>query len=80
MSKKGQRQRRRLGENAPPSSQKPEGNLAVHDLEGIAKELVTNHAFLHDLFQHSEQREWSEFYLRGQVGRIWSARRWSRWY
>jgi SRSO17 transposase len=70
MSKKGQRQRRRLRENAPPSSQKPEGNLAPRDLEGIAKELVTYHAFFHDLFQRREQREWSAFYLRGQLADI----------
>src|ERR671915_1165512 len=67
MSKKGQRQRRRLRENAPPSSQKPEGNLAPRDLEGIAEELVTYHAIFHDLFQRREQREWSAFYLRGQL-------------
>lgn len=67
MSKKGQRQRRRLQENAPPSSQKPERNLAPRDLEGMAEELVTYHALFHDLFQRREQREWSAFYLRGQV-------------
>jgi SRSO17 transposase len=70
MSKKGQRQRRRLGENAPPSSQKPEGNLAPRDLEGIAEELVAYHACFHDLFQRREQREWSAFYLRGQLADI----------
>lgn len=67
MSKKGQRQRRRLQENAPPSSQQPERNLAPSDLEGRAEELVTDHALFHDLFQRREQREWSAFYLRGQL-------------
>jgi SRSO17 transposase len=33
----------------------------------MAEELVTYHALFHDLFQRREQREWSEFYLRGQV-------------
>src|SRR5918992_1877158 len=70
MSKKGQRQRRRLRENAPPSSQKPERNLAPRDLEGIAEELVTYHALFHDLFQRREQREWSAFYLRGQLANL----------
>lgn len=70
MSKKGQRQRRRLEENVPPSSQTPKGNLAPRDLEGIAKELVTYHAFFHDLFQRREQREWSAFYLRGQLAEL----------
>jgi SRSO17 transposase len=67
MSKKGQRQRRRLQEHAPPSSQKPERNLAPRDLEGIAEELVTYHALFRDLFQRREQCEWSAFYLRGQL-------------
>ena len=67
MSQKGQRQRRRLRENPPPSSQQPGGNLAPRDLEGIAEALVTYHALFQDLFQRREQREWSEFYLRGQV-------------
>jgi SRSO17 transposase len=67
MSKKGQRQRRRLEQQAPPSGQKPEMNLAPRDLGAMAGELMTYHAQFHDLFQRREQREWSEFYLRGQV-------------
>jgi SRSO17 transposase len=67
MSKKGQRQRRRLQEQAPPSGQQPSGNLAVRDLETMAEELVSYHAQFHDLFQRREQREWSAFYLRGQL-------------
>jgi SRSO17 transposase len=70
MSKKGQRQRRRLQQSAPPSGQQPEMNLAPRDLEAMAEELVTYHALFHDLFQRREQREWSEFYLRGQVADI----------
>ena len=67
MSQKGQRQRRRLQEQGPPSSRKPERNLAPRDLAGIAEELVTYHALFQDLFQRREQREWSAFYLRGQL-------------
>jgi SRSO17 transposase len=67
MSKKGQRQQRRLQHKAPPSGQKPEMNLAPRDLDTMAKELASYHARFHDLFQRREQREWSEFYLRGQV-------------
>jgi SRSO17 transposase len=67
MSKKGQRQRRRLQEQAPPSGQQPSGNLAARDLETMAEELVSYHAQFHDLFQRREQREWSAFYLRGQL-------------
>lgn len=67
MGKKGQRQRRRLQANAPPSSQKPERNLAPRDLEAMAEELVTYHTLFQDLFQRREQRQWSAFYLRGQL-------------
>jgi SRSO17 transposase len=67
MSQKGQRQRRRLQQQAPPSGQKPEMNLAPRDLDMVAEELVSYHAQFHDLFQRREQRQWSEFYLRGQV-------------
>jgi SRSO17 transposase len=67
MSKKGQGQRRRLQQSAPPSGQKPEMNLAPRDLETMAEELLTYHALFHDLFQRREQREWSAFYLRGQL-------------
>jgi SRSO17 transposase len=70
MSQKGHRQRRRLQEHAAPSSQQPERNLAPRDLEGIAEALVTYHARFHDLFQRREQREWSVFYLRGQLADI----------
>ena len=67
MSKKGQRQRRRLQQSAPPSGQKPKMTLAPRDLKAMAEEVVRYHAQFHDLFQRREQREWSEFYLRGQL-------------
>ena len=70
MSKKGQRQRRRLQQSAPPSGQKPEMNLVPRDLEAMAEELVTYHALFHDLFQRREQREWSAVYLRGQLAEL----------
>jgi hypothetical protein len=67
MSKKGQRQRRRLQQSAPPSGQKPKMNLAPRDLKAMAEEVARYHAKFHDLFQRREQREWSECYWRGQV-------------
>jgi SRSO17 transposase len=67
MSKKGQRQRRRLHANAPPSGQQPLMHVAVRDVEAMAEELVTSHTTFADLFQRREQREWSAFYLRGQL-------------
>lgn len=70
MSRKGQRQHRRLQQSAPSSGQKPEMNLAPRDLEAMAEELVTYHALFQDLFQRREQREWSAFYLRGQLAEI----------
>jgi hypothetical protein len=70
MSKKGQRQRRRLQAEGPPSSQQSERNLAPRDLEEMAEELVTYHTLFHDLFQRREQREWSMFYLRGQLAAL----------
>src|SRR5919108_614609 len=53
MSKKGQRQRRRL--QAPPSGQEPSGNLAARDLDAMAEELTRYHAQFHDLFQRRQQ-------------------------
>jgi SRSO17 transposase len=67
MSKKGQRQRRRLQIIAPPSGQQPVMNLAPRDVEAIAEALVIYHEQFHDLFQRREQRQWSAFYLRGQL-------------
>jgi SRSO17 transposase len=70
MSNKGQRQRRRLQTSAPPSGQQPMMNLAPRDVNAIAEELVTYHERFHDLFQRREQREWSAFYLRGQLSAL----------
>jgi len=36
----------------------------------MAEELVTYHTQFHDLFQRREQREWSAFYLRGQLAEL----------
>jgi SRSO17 transposase len=69
MSKKGQRQRRRL-QAAPPSGQKPSLNVVPCDITAMADELLTYHAQFHDLFIRPEQRQWSEFYLRGQLSAI----------
>jgi SRSO17 transposase len=68
MSKKGQR--RQPQQKAPSSGQKPELNLAPRDLAMMAEELASYHVQFHDLFQRREQREWSEFYLRGQVAEL----------
>lgn len=52
---------------APPSGQKPSGNLARRDLKRLAQELAAYHGEYADLYGRREQREWAEFYLRGQL-------------
>lgn len=52
--------------SGPPSSQPPQP-LSRRQAEALAAELVTYHAQFHDLFARREQREWSAFYLRGQL-------------
>jgi SRSO17 transposase len=54
-------------EEPPPSGRRPSGNIADHDVEAMAEDLVKFHALFQDLFVRREQREWSEFYLRGQL-------------
>jgi SRSO17 transposase len=44
--------------------------LAIKDVDAMADELVDYHAQFHDLFTRREQREWSEFYLRGQLSEL----------
>jgi SRSO17 transposase len=56
-----------INKNAPPSGQKPTGNLAPRDMKRIAEELTSYHAQYADLYRRREQREWAEFYLRGQL-------------
>lgn len=51
---------------APPSGRAP-GPLSGRDAEAMAEALVVYHAQFHDLFVRREQREWSAFYLRGQL-------------
>jgi hypothetical protein len=53
-------------EEPPASGRRPSGNLAKRDVEAMAEDLVKFHALVQDLFVRREQREWSEFYVRGQ--------------
>jgi SRSO17 transposase len=55
------------GHEPPASGRKPQPPLTPNDVEIMAEELVAYHAQFHDLFGRREQREWSEFYLRGQL-------------
>ena len=60
------RQRRRL-KMRPPSARKPSLNLAPRDIATLPEALEDYHQLFCGLFQRSEQRIWSEFYLRGQL-------------
>ena len=57
-------------EEPPPSGRRPSGNMAKRDVEAMAEDLVTFHTLFQDLFVRREQREWSEFYLRGQLSEL----------
>jgi len=52
---------------APPSGQPPSGNLARGDAKRLALELSNYYAEYAPLFARSEQREWAQLYLRGQL-------------
>lgn len=53
--------------SAPPSATKPTGNLAPRDVAQMAEALAAYHAEYATLYQRREQREYAEFYLRGQL-------------
>ncbi len=55
--------------DAPPSGRRP-GPLSGHDAAAMAEALVAYHAQFHDLFARREQREWSAFYLQGQLSAL----------
>lgn len=50
----------------PPSSRPPQP-VSDRDAEVMAEAMVAYHTQFHDLFGRREQREWSAFYLRGQL-------------
>jgi len=57
-----------LGRGAvPPSGQPPQQPLSPREVRATAQELVAYHEAFKDLFARSEQRQWSLFYLRGQL-------------
>lgn len=51
----------------PPSGQAPSENLARRDAKRLASELSDYYAEYTPLFARSEQREWAQLYLRGQL-------------
>lgn len=54
----------------PPSGQAPSGNLARRDIERLASVLRDYYAGYAPLFKRSEQREWAQLYLRGQLSEL----------
>ena len=55
---------------APPSGQPPSQNLARRDVKQLASELSNYYAGYAPLFARSEQREWAQLYLRGQLSEL----------
>jgi len=51
----------------PPSGQAPSKNLARRDAKRLASELSNYYTEYAPLFARSEQREWAQLYLRGQL-------------
>ncbi len=54
----------------PPSGRKPGLRLTERELQASTDELVIFHQLFHSVFQRREQREWSLFYLCGQLGNL----------
>lgn len=51
----------------PPSGRQPTGNLAPRDTEHVAEALVAYHRAYADVYKRRAQRDWAEFYMRGQL-------------
>jgi SRSO17 transposase len=54
----------------PPSGRRPAAPLTVRDVESMADELLTYHRWMAPSFQRREQRQWSLFYLCGQLSNL----------
>lgn len=58
------------GEEVPPSERPPQQALSPREVQATAKELLAYHESFKDVFSRTEQRQWSLFYLRGQLSDI----------
>src|SRR5712692_11398724 len=54
----------------PPSGRKPALKLTSRDVESMTDELLTYHRLVAPSFQRREQRQWSLFYLCGQLSNL----------
>ena len=70
MSRKTVRSKRRVSRQPPASGRKPSPKLPAQAIEASAEELIIFHRLFHACFQRCEQRQWSLFYLCGQLSNL----------
>lgn len=70
MGTKTKRANVRIRRRPPASGRKPSPQLPSQDVEGSAQELITFHHLFETCFQRQEQRQWSLFYLCGQLSNL----------
>ncbi len=70
MSQKNRSSKRRSSTKPPASGRKPSGRLLKRDVALSLEALLEFHRGLQALFQRREQREWSFFYLCGQLASL----------
>jgi len=70
MGAKTKRANVRIRRRPPASGRKPSRQLPSQDVEGSAQELITFHHLFEACFQRQEQRQWSLFYLCGQLSNL----------
>ena len=70
MGRTSKRQFRRGKHKPPASGRRPSSRLTQRDVEASADELVAFHRWFQPLFQRREQRQWSAFYLCGQLANL----------
>jgi SRSO17 transposase len=54
----------------PPSGRKPSAQMTAREVESLVDELLAYHRRVASSFQRREQRQWSLFYLCGQLSNI----------
>lgn len=70
MSHKKQRRFRRASRRPPASGRKPTAKLPAHTVAASAEALLALHARFAGCFGRREQRDWSLFYLCGQLSNL----------
>jgi len=70
MSHKKQRRFRRASRRPPASGRKPTAKLPAHTVAASAEALLVLHARFAGCFGRREQRDWSLFYLCGQLSNL----------